>query len=157
MWCIYFQRSEGDVVICLQSSLARAFAHIIPPLAQVRRDGADISLPSDELVPGDIVLINKGNQSPADVRLLTITGGFAVDQSFLNASDVESVAKNSAVSDKITDGKEGAPSNLMLVGMMATKGTATGVVMSTGRNTIIGLKCDAEGLFEEANTCCVIA
>mmetsp|Transcript_8052 Transcript_8052/g.11411 ORF Transcript_8052/g.11411 Transcript_8052/m.11411 type:complete len:220 (+) Transcript_8052:321-980(+) len=137
------------------SSLARAFAQIIPPLAIVRREGSQISIPSDELVPGDIVILKNGDQSPADIRLLKILeSDFTVDQSALNSTDLEHIKKSTEPAQD--DGKNGAPQNVVLLGMYITSGKAVGIVMSTGRNTLIGLKCEAEGLFEDPSTCCTI-
>jgi len=47
-----------------------ALGALAQPLTQVRRDGVERSIPSTELVPGDIVLLSTGNIVPADLRLL---------------------------------------------------------------------------------------
>ena len=40
----------------------------------VLRDGKQMNIPSEDLVPGDIVLLNEGDQVPADMRLIEAAG-----------------------------------------------------------------------------------
>ena len=47
-----------------------ALGALAQPLTRVRRDGAEVTVPSTALVPGDIVLLAAGNIVPADMRLL---------------------------------------------------------------------------------------
>lgn len=54
---------------------------------QVVRDGKSVILPSFELVPGDILLLEAGNLVPADVRLLE-THALCIDESSLTGESV---------------------------------------------------------------------
>jgi Ca2+-transporting ATPase len=103
--------------------------------AQVLRDGVAVSLPSSEIVPGDIVLLEAGNAVPADLRLAE-THTLRVDESALTGESVP-VDKSSAV----IEGGElslGDLFNMAFKGTLVTNGRAKGVVVSTGMRTEIG-------------------
>ncbi len=55
--------------------------------ARVRRDGIEQIVDSQELVPGDIVLLESGDKVPADLRLIQ-TNNLASDESFLTGESV---------------------------------------------------------------------
>jgi Mg2+-importing ATPase len=103
--------------------------------ANVRRDGACISVPVDELVPGDIVELIAGDLVPADSRLLKSRDLF-VNQALLTgepypaeklASDAASGAENPA-----------GASNAVFAGTSVISGTATIAVCRTGARTSLG-------------------
>src|SRR5476651_1581277 len=103
--------------------------------ATVRRDGASISLPIDQLVPGDIVQLIAGDLVPADSRLLESRDLF-VNQALLTgepypveklASDAPSGAENPA-----------GASNAVFAGTSVISGTAVIVICRTGRKTALG-------------------
>jgi sodium/potassium-transporting ATPase subunit alpha len=54
--------------------IVAAFSKLLPTLATVRRDGKEQQLVTDELVPGDIVLIRMGDKLPADCRFISCDG-----------------------------------------------------------------------------------
>jgi len=88
---------------------------------RVLRDGAWKTLPSRELVPGDIVRIRIGDFVPADIRILT--GEINVDQSAITGESLE-VQKKEA--------------EIILSGSIVTKGEMTGIVTLTGASTNFG-------------------
>lgn len=102
---------------------------------KVIREAQTIVVPSQELVPGDVVVLEAGNMTPADIRLIE-TFSLKVDESSLTG---ESVAI-----DKIADPleKEGlAPGdqlNMVFKGTLITNGRASGLVVGTGMSTEIG-------------------
>jgi H+-transporting ATPase len=89
--------------------------------ARVRRDGIWITLPAEELAPGDIIHLRQGGIVPADVRI--DEGSLLVDQSALTG---ESVAV------AVESGK------IAYAGAMARGGEATGEVTATGARTFFG-------------------
>jgi P-type Ca2+ transporter type 2C len=103
--------------------------------AQVIRDGKPIALPSAEIVPGDIVLLDAGNAVPADLRL-TESYSLRIDESALTGESVP-VDKNE---EQIDDGDIplGDRFNLAYKGTHVTNGRAKGIVIGTGMNTEIG-------------------
>ncbi len=66
--------------------------------ARVRRDGRQRTVPSEELVPGDMVLIEAGDKVPADVRLVEITE-LQVDESALTGESLPVVKDEVVLTD----------------------------------------------------------
>lgn len=54
--------------------IVAAFSKLLPTLATVRRDGREQQIITDELVPGDIILIRMGDKLPADCRFISCDG-----------------------------------------------------------------------------------
>src|SRR5690606_40460142 len=54
---------------------------------RVLREGQTVSLPSKDLVPGDVILLEAGNMVPADARLIE-TFSFKIDESSLTGESV---------------------------------------------------------------------
>ncbi|UJR16119.1 hypothetical protein I4U23_003031 [Adineta vaga] len=54
--------------------IVAAFSKLLPTLATVRRDGREQQVVTDELVPGDIILIRMGDKLPADCRFIACDG-----------------------------------------------------------------------------------
>lgn len=103
--------------------------------ATVRRDGASLSVPIDQLVPGDIVELIAGDLVPADSRLLESRDLF-VNQALLTgepypaeklAGDAASGAENPA-----------GASNAVFAGTSVISGTATIIICRTGAATALG-------------------
>ena len=62
-----------------------ALRELAAPSAQVRRDGAVVTVPTSQVVPGDIVVLEAGAGVPADLRL-TLAEGLAADESALTSA-----------------------------------------------------------------------
>jgi sodium/potassium-transporting ATPase subunit alpha len=54
--------------------IVAAFSKLIPTLATVRRDGKEQQILTEEIVPGDIILIKMGDKLPADCRFISCDG-----------------------------------------------------------------------------------
>ena len=89
--------------------------------ARVRREGAWVTLPAEELVPGDVIHLRQGTIVPADVRM--DEGSLLVDQSALTG-------ESAAVS--VEAGKTA------YAGAMVRGGEATGEITATGAHTFFG-------------------
>ena len=103
--------------------------------ARVRRDGALVELPAEELVPGDVVLIEAGDLVPADGRLLR-AATLEIDESALTGESLP-VAKNvEAVASVDTD--LGDRADMAYMNTNVTRGAGELVVTATGMTTEVG-------------------
>ena len=75
-----------------------ALAKLASPIAKVRRDGKIKEILCEEVVPGDIVLLETGNYVPADCRILESTR-LAIDESALTGENVPANKEPNAVLD----------------------------------------------------------
>ena len=104
----------------------------------VIRDGLAVSIPSDEIVPGDLILLSAGNLIPADGRVLEATD-FFVSQAALTgeAFPVEKMAgilpENTGISQQ---------TNIVFMGTNFRSGSAKVLVVQTGLRTAIGQIAD---------------
>ena len=104
--------------------------------ATVLRDGQMQVVAAHSLVPGDIVLLEAGNQIPADLRLLHIAQ-LQVDESALTGESV-TVAKQTAALADLGPSALGDRLNMAFKGTTATHGRGRGLVVATGMNTELG-------------------
>jgi calcium-translocating P-type ATPase len=102
--------------------------------ARVRRDGKETEVPSEELVPGDIVLLESGMKVPADMRLLEVSG-LEIDESFLTG---ESIAANKQIAVLQENLGVAERTNMAFAGATVMKGRGVGAVVSTGLDTQVG-------------------
>jgi len=97
-------------------------------------------VPTDQLVPGDVVRLAGGDLVPADVRLLRSTD-LAVSQAFLtgkSAPALKHATLAATADDGYPDGTLFDHPRLCLLGSMVVGGSATGVVVATGTATYFG-------------------
>ncbi|MDY6869104.1 MAG: HAD-IC family P-type ATPase [Actinomycetota bacterium] len=123
----FIQESRAETA--LQS--LRAMVHTD---ARVVRDGQERSVTSEELVPGDLVLIEAGDKVPADLRIVRQTE-LHVDESALTGESAP-VAKDEVELPEPTPVADRC--NMAHSGTLVTAGTAVGVVVATGVDTEIG-------------------
>ena len=113
-----------------------ALKKLAAPEAQVVRDGQRQSVPSPQLVPGDIVLLEAGNYVPADIRLLD-AANLRIEEAALTG---ESVAVQKDANIRLeADIPLGDRKNTTFMGTLVSYGRGRGVVVSTGMRTQIGL------------------
>jgi Ca2+-transporting ATPase len=103
--------------------------------ARVNRGAMPAIIPSEQLVPGDIVFLEAGNIVPADLRLIEINS-LSVDESSLTGESNAIYKKLDAIiGESIALGDQ---LNLVFKGTLITSGRATGVVINTGMLTELG-------------------
>lgn len=103
--------------------------------SKVLRSGKLVTLPSKQLVVGDLLHLEAGNKVPADLRLLK-TFSLKIDESSLTGESIASDKSPETLSDPALP--LGDQSNLAFNGTLVTHGRATGMVVATGMNTEIG-------------------
>jgi magnesium-transporting ATPase (P-type) len=102
--------------------------------SRVLRDGRPVTIPAEEIVPGDVVLIQSGDRVPADLRLLRVKN-LRVDEASLTGEsvpvekDVEPVAADSPLGDRAC---------MAYSGTFVTYGQGAGVAVATGDATELG-------------------
>lgn len=112
-----------------------ALKRLAAPLVRVRRDGRLRELPSRDLLPGDIILLEAGNTIPADARL--------VESANLRVQEASLTGESLPV-DKVTEAlpAENLPlgdrQNMLYLGTAVTYGRGAAVVVGTGMGTELG-------------------
>lgn len=114
------------------------------PKALVRRNGKVSEVNTDQLVPGDIVILETGRLIPADLRLIESIN-LQVEESALTGESV-SAHKNADEIFKVEDLPLGDQQNMVFMSTLVTYGRGVGVVVSTGEDTEVGK------IAEEINT-----
>jgi P-type Ca2+ transporter type 2C len=136
------QESKAEAALAALKKMAA-------PDAQAIRDGHRTTVPSRELVPGDVVLLEAGNVIPADVRLVE-TANLKVDEASLTG---ESVPVNKRAEKILAeDASLGDRSNSAYMSTMVNYGRGKAIVVRTGMNTEIGLIAEMIQSFEEEET-----
>ena len=105
------------------------------PLAKVIRDGQQIRLDTDKLVPGDIIVLEAGDLVPADARILECAN-LKADESAMTGESVpvskqmvDSLPEETALADR---------KNMVVSSTVITNGRAVCVVTATGMDTEVG-------------------
>ena len=112
-----------------------ALRRLATPEAVAVRDAAVSTIPSENLVPGDVVLLEAGNAVPADLRLIE-GSELQTDESLLTGESqaVEKIVGPLA-GDQLPVGER---INLAFKGTLVTRGHGRGIVVSTGMQTQLG-------------------
>ncbi len=111
-----------------------ALAKMVATETNVRRDGHKHRLHSDQLVPGDVVLLQAGDRVPADLRLLRVRE-LQADESALTG---ESAPVGKQTEPLPAEAPLADRTNLVFAGTMITMGDADGVVYAIGDQTETG-------------------
>src|SRR5215468_2612058 len=136
------QESKAEAALAALKKMAA-------PNAQVLRDGRQVTIPSRELVPGDIVLVEAGNNIPADMRLTESVNLKVAEASLTGESvPVEKVAE--MVLDR--EIPLGDRKNSAFMSTLVTYGRGKGLVVATGMHTQIGLIAEMIQSYEEEDT-----
>src|SRR6516165_2629703 len=102
---------------------------------QVLRDGREVTVPSRDLVPGDVVLLAAGDLVPADGRLIDARD-FFVNEALLTGESYP--AEKHASEEGLNSQEVAAASNAAFMGSSVMNGSARFLVCSTGLRTQVG-------------------
>ncbi|GIU69543.1 MAG: hypothetical protein KatS3mg002_0779 [Candidatus Woesearchaeota archaeon] len=108
---------------------------ISAPYSKVLRDGEEKKIPSKEIVPGDVVLLEEGDIVPADMRLIEATR-LHVDESSLTGES--NTIKKKSVEQLTGELTIHEQSNMLFMGTIVTLGVGKGIVTATGMRTEFG-------------------
>ena len=115
----------------------QALINLTVPKAVVRRNGQDEQVNSQDLVPGDIVLLEEGNVVPADLRLVESTR-LQIDESLLTGESVPSFKISEAYPEGATIALADQE-NMVFMGTNVVSGWGAGLVIATGHQTEMGI------------------
>merc|ERR1711887_130330 len=121
----YYQESKSAAIM-------ESFKNLVPQYAKVIRDGKKIDIEAKETTLGDIVHVQFGDRLPADIRVLE-SKGFKVDNSSLTGESEPQLRTNEYTHENPLETK-----NLAFFSTNAVEGTARGVVVNVGDNTVMG-------------------
>ena len=108
---------------------------ILKIMSRVRRKGTELKISAEEIVPGDIVLLESGSRIPADLRIL-YASNLTIDESLLTG---ESAAVEKTVDILKEDTPVSDRHNMAYAGSTVITGRGCGAVTATGSRTEVGM------------------
>ena len=111
-----------------------AIRNMLSAEARTVRGGETRMIPAEELVPGDIVLLESGDKIPADMRLVDAKN-LRTEEAALTGESVPTDKSTDPVSVNSTVGDREC---MAFSGTMVVSGRATGIVVATGSQTELG-------------------
>ncbi|XP_071517307.1 sodium/potassium-transporting ATPase subunit alpha isoform X12 [Panulirus ornatus] len=121
----YYQENKS-------SRIMESFKNMVPQYAIVIREGEKQNVQAEELCIGDIIEVKFGDRIPADVRVIEARG-FKVDNSSLTGESEPQSRSPEFTSENPLETK-----NLAFFSTNAVEGTAKGIVINIGDNTVMG-------------------
>ena len=121
----YYQESKS-------SKIMESFANMVPQYALCIRDGEKLNIKAEELVVGDVIEVKFGDRLPADIRVVEAKG-FKVDNSSLTGE-----SEPQSRSPDFTHENPLETKNYGFFSTNAVEGTAKGIVVMCGDNTVMG-------------------
>jgi Ca2+-transporting ATPase len=112
----------------------KALRKMLAPTIRVLRDGAETRVPSRELVPGDVMLLEAGDRIPADARLAEVHS-LKCDEASLTG---ESFPVEKSLAVEASDAVAGDRGNVVYAGTTVTYGRGKAIVSATGMHTEFG-------------------
>lgn len=109
-----------------------ALKKMLPSFVKVLREGAEKDVPSEEIVPGDIIFISEGDKVPADTRLIQASGLMINNASLTGES--EPVPRTA----DMFDGEFIESPNIAFAGTTVVSGSGKAAVFATGMSTEFG-------------------
>lgn len=107
---------------------------LVPHMTRVIRDGKSVEIDSSEIVPGDILVIERGDVICADARLISCDN-LNIDESALTGESLP-VIKSIETIEKDMDLSQ--QSNMVFTGTHVTNGHGMAIVVNTGQNSEFG-------------------
>ena len=113
--------------------IIRSFGQILPELTTVRRNnGREQKIPTSNLVPGDIILLQIGDKVPADCRLISC------DNLKVNNAELTGESKPVKCTTETEQENILEATNMLFYSSLIVEGNGEGIVVATGDQTILG-------------------
>lgn len=132
---VVFNAIMGLVQEAKAEKSLEALKTMTAPLAKVKREGKIITIPSIEVVPGDIVILEAGNYVPADSRLIS-SSHLKIEESSLTGETVPTLKEAQAVLKE--EQAIGDMINMAFSSTIVVNGHGEAIVTETGMNTKVG-------------------
>ncbi len=116
-------------------NILQSLKNLIAEKCTVIRSGKSRQIPVEDIVPGDVVIINEGDGIAADMRLLESNSLFVNEFILTGESQASEKNHTSTVNDNASIADQ---SNMLFMGTSAAKGQAKGLVVGTGMQTELG-------------------
>ena len=140
-----FQESKAEKAIEALQEIAKATSKVI-------RNGHQMSVPSEELVVGDIIVLEAGDAVPADARIIECAS-MKIEEAALTGESVPVTKQEEALCAGTNgDVSLGDRKNMVFMGSTVVYGRGKAVVTATGMNTEMGKIADALAQAEEGKT-----
>lgn len=140
-----FQESKAEKAIEALQEMSKAQSKVI-------RDGRQITVPSEDLVVGDIIVLEAGDAVPADARILECAS-MKIEEAALTGESVPVDKRVEALAAGANgDVALGDRKNMVFMGSTVVYGRGKAVVVATGMDTEMGKIADALAQAEEGKT-----
>ncbi len=140
-----FQESKAEKAIEALQEMSKAQSKVL-------RDGKLITVPSEDLVVGDVIILEAGDAVPADARILECAS-LKIEEAALTGESVPVDKKESAlIAGESGDVALGDRKNMVFMGSTVVYGRGKAVVAATGMATEMGKIADALANAEEGKT-----
>ena len=121
----YFQEHQSEKIM-------EGFRKMMPSMITAVRDGTPQEVAAEDLVPGDIIILNEGDRVPADGRLITAKE-LRVDNSSLTGESEPQLLDATRSNDRILESP-----NMVFSGSLVRNGEGRVAISATGMQTQIG-------------------
>lgn len=126
----------------------QSLKQMLSPRCHVIRNGRKEVINAEKLIPGDCVLLSRGNAVPADIRLITVTNLMADEAALTGESApvtkiTEILPEETMIADRY---------NMAFMGTHIVNGHGKGLVVATGMNTELGSIAKLTGTIPETKT-----
>ncbi|MSR86399.1 calcium-translocating P-type ATPase, SERCA-type [Candidatus Woesearchaeota archaeon] len=137
-----FQEYKAEKAIQLLQKLRQYTSRVL-------RDGKDVLVDSDTLVPGDVLILEEGDKVPADCRIFSVVD-CEIDEASLTGES-KAVKKTIEIlkKDKLILGDQ---KNMLFAGTMLVRGKAKALVVATAMQTELGKIAKALDTIQEEQT-----
>ncbi len=140
------QEAKSEEALAALQEMAAASSKVV-------RDGKVVSVPSSELVVGDIVILEAGDSVPADCRILE-SASMKIEEAALTGESVPATKHAEVIS--LEEGADDVPlgdrKNMCYMGSTVVFGRGRAVVVACGMDTEMGKIADALAQAEEGQT-----
>jgi magnesium-transporting ATPase (P-type) len=112
-----------------------ALSHLLPSYSRVERDGEEVLIPTEQVVPGDVLVLAQGDNIAADARVVEQYGLRANQAALTGEALAATKTEQASLREGLTELEQ---PNLVYAGSSVVSGTGRAVVFATGTLTQFG-------------------